>query len=130
MDDGSEQMSFPLAATTEASLATAIRASSAIVVEKPSPNPNRSNQKRLPLRAKASAMASPMGKSPISSPTTKSANPNNDENKPNKYIQDIRKGLAYYCQLKNQNDEDYRKEVPAGPHDMQAKYLEWIDYIL
>ena len=75
MESGSALMNFPLAATTEASFVTAISAGSAIVVENPSPNPNRSSQNKLPLRANASAMASPMGKSPISKPITKKAKP-------------------------------------------------------
>lgn len=66
-----------------ASLATAIKAGSAMVVEKPSKNENNNNQKTLPFLANELAITSPKGNNPISSPLTNNMSPTTTKTPPN-----------------------------------------------
>lgn len=70
--------------TRAASLATAINAGSAIVVEKPNKKENDNNQKILPFLANAWERDSPIGNSPISRPSIKSIRPKTTNKLPTK----------------------------------------------
>ncbi|EDK26401.1 hypothetical protein VSWAT3_14787 [Vibrionales bacterium SWAT-3] len=74
----------PSAATSAASAATAVNAGSAMVVPNPRQKAKINNQNTLPLRAKACAIDSPIGKSPISSPKIKKVSPKTTSTKPAK----------------------------------------------
>lgn len=66
-----------------ASLLTANRDGSAIVVEKPNKKPKHNNQKTLPFFAKVYAKFSPTGNKPISKPSTNNINPIKTQTNPN-----------------------------------------------